>query len=173
VSGSSTGVHALGHVLDGGSYLLGAANVWDGRGEVYWNRTRVYTGVATNPHIPPPPETNAPNVAQVGTNTLTTWRYPLDTNEKKTRLQALYLAGQIGKSGVITSLAIYVSGYPTITLPEYTIRLAHTPINRLANPWATRGTPRRPPTQRWATPPMSPPIRPPGPARSRGAARGR
>jgi hypothetical protein len=57
VSGSSTGVHSLGHVLDGGSYLLGAANVWDGRGEVYWNRTRVYTGVATNPHIPPPPET--------------------------------------------------------------------------------------------------------------------
>jgi len=136
VSGSSTGVHALGHVLDGGSYLLGAANVWDGRGEVYWNRTRVYTGVATNPHIPPPPETNAPNVAQVGTNTLTTWRYPLDTNEKKTRLQALYLAGQIGKSGVITSLAIYVSGYPTITLPEYTIRLAHTPLNSLSNQWA-------------------------------------
>jgi hypothetical protein len=40
-------------------------------------------------------------------------------------LQALYLAGQIGKSGVITSLAIYVSGYPTITLPNIRSGGAH------------------------------------------------
>lgn len=134
-SGTGVGPHNLGSALYSGYYAVGAQNERDGRGVLYWNRTRVFTDTGSYTTAPPPAVTNPPNVVAVGTNT-TTWRYPLDTKYKKSRLQVLYLADQMVQSGNITQMDIYVAGKPRIPLSNFTVRLKHTSVTVQSNRWA-------------------------------------
>ena len=134
-SGASVGLHNLGSALYSGCYAIGAQNEHDGRGVLSWNRTRVFTDTGSYTAAPPPAVTNPPNVVQVGTNT-TTWRYPLDTKYKKSRTQVLYRSDQLGQSGSITQMDLYVAGKPRIPMSNFTVRLKHTSAAVQSNRWA-------------------------------------
>ncbi len=75
----------------------------------------------------------------IGTNT-DSWEYPMGTHYHDERLQAIYLAGEVGGPARITSLALQVAAPPGQTLTNWTIRLKHTPLSSYAAPlWEDRG----------------------------------
>jgi hypothetical protein len=133
-SGASAGLHQLGSKLYNGYFAIGGQNEYDGRGTVYWNRTRIQSQIGSQTSAPPPVVTNDLDVVEIGRGD-GTWRYPLNTQYKKSRIQVLYLTNQIARSGVITQLEIYVSGYPRIPMSNYTIRLQHVLVTNLTTSW--------------------------------------
>ncbi len=137
-SGNSAGPHFLGSALYSGYLALGAQNEYDGRGTACWNRVRVYSDVGPQTSAPPAVATNEQNVVEIGQGD-GTWRYPINTRYRKSRIQMLYLTNQIARSGVITQLEMYVSGYPLIWLSNYTIRLQHTAATNLTSSWVSNG----------------------------------
>jgi uncharacterized repeat protein (TIGR01451 family) len=64
---------------------------------------------------------------------------PLDTSKQDNRLQALYLASQIGAAGPITSLALNVAVVPGQAMNNWTIRMKHTPASQFGTSWESGG----------------------------------
>jgi len=64
----------------------------------------------------------------IGTGT-STWEYPMYTWYEDSRTQVIYLAGEIGNSGDITELALYVESVPGWPLDNWTIRMKHTSMS--------------------------------------------
>ena len=56
------------------------------------------------------------------------WDYPLACYKQDARTQVIYPAAEIGSSGLITGLSLYVYGIPSQPLNAWTIRLKHTPL---------------------------------------------
>jgi hypothetical protein len=69
----------------------------------------------------------------VGTGT-STWDFPMQTYWHDSRTQVIYLAGEIGTSGDITALALYVATLPGQPLNNWTIRMKHTAMNSYGTP---------------------------------------
>ena len=68
------------------------------------------------------------------------WNYPMGAYFHDQRLQAIYLAGELGAPAKITSLALSVSARPGQTLSNWTIRLKHTPLSHYTQgAWETEG----------------------------------
>ena len=68
------------------------------------------------------------NTITIGIGTLT-WSYPMYTYYHDSRTQVIYLASEIGSSGNITELALYVSTVPGQIMNNWTIRMKHTSMN--------------------------------------------
>ena len=64
----------------------------------------------------------------IGTGTAT-WQYPMHTFWHDSRTQVIYLASEIGFSGVISDLALDVETVPGQTLNNWTIRMKHTSLD--------------------------------------------
>jgi hypothetical protein len=60
-----------------------------------------------------------------GTET-SNWDYPIHTEQQSSRTQVIYLTSEIGRSGVITVLALDVVTIPLQGLENWTIRMKHT-----------------------------------------------
>jgi len=64
----------------------------------------------------------------------------MGTHYHDERLQAIYVASEVGGATRITSLAIEVATPPAQTLSHWTIRLKHTPLTSYAEPlWEDMG----------------------------------
>ncbi len=74
------------------------------------------------------PATADCNDVAIGTGTLG-WDYPMNTSYHDSRTQVIYLAGEIGKSGNITKLALNVMTVPGKVLSNWTIRMKHTALS--------------------------------------------
>lgn len=80
------------------------------------------------------------NTIAIGTGT-SEWGYPMHTSWHDSRTQVIYLAGEIGNSGPITSLALDVVTPPGQTMNNWTIRMKHTTLSEYddyfleANDW--------------------------------------
>mgnify|MGYP000994326464 CR=1 FL=1 len=61
------------------------------------------------------------------------WYMPLAAQMSRT--QTVYLAGEIGSAGWITSLSLNVSTIPAQTLNRFTIRMKHTPLTSYSPPY--------------------------------------
>ncbi|MBN1267969.1 MAG: glycoside hydrolase family 16 protein [Kiritimatiellae bacterium] len=135
--GSPTGTHNLGRALYAAHFNLAHQNSEVGRAYAYFERARVQAEAAeyvdpgsTEPPLPP-------NVVEIGDGSLT-WRNPIDTKYKNSRCQVLYLADQVGRSGLITQLAVRVTTLPG-AMDRYTIRLQNTPITVLTQQFVNTG----------------------------------
>ncbi|MDD5327787.1 MAG: C10 family peptidase [Phycisphaerae bacterium] len=64
----------------------------------------------------------------IGTGT-GTWDYPMHTYYHDSRTQVIYLSSEIGSSGNITKLALYIETVPGQTMDNWTIRMKHTSMN--------------------------------------------
>jgi hypothetical protein len=62
----------------------------------------------------------------IGTGTISTWQYPINTNRDDARTQSIYLAGEIGGPRIITALAIDVVTIPDMAMNNFTIRMKPT-----------------------------------------------
>jgi hypothetical protein len=69
-----------------------------------------------------------PSEATIGTGTVA-WNYPMGTYYHDARPQVIYLAGEIGRAGTISSLALQVTKLPGQILNNWTIRLRHTALS--------------------------------------------
>jgi len=56
----------------------------------------------------------------------TDWGFPMHTFYEDARTQVIYLNSELGASGLLTSLSLYVSDAPGQTMNAWTIRLKHT-----------------------------------------------
>ena len=56
------------------------------------------------------------------------WDYPLACYKQDARTQVIYPAAEIGESGLISGLSLYVYGLPSRPLNAWTIRLKHTSL---------------------------------------------
>ncbi len=68
------------------------------------------------------------------------WGYPMYTYYHDARTQVIYLNGELGAPGLLTSLSLYVSGVPGQTMNAWTIRLKHTSLagySSSAKQWET------------------------------------
>ena len=72
-----------------------------------------------------------------GTNA---WNYPMSTYYHDARTQVIYQTGELGPSGLLTGLSLYVSTLPGLTMNAWTIRLRHTDLagyNAATQRWET------------------------------------
>ncbi|MEO8428176.1 MAG: Calx-beta domain-containing protein, partial [Verrucomicrobiota bacterium] len=69
------------------------------------------------------------------------WSEPLGTIYEDSRVQIIYLAGEVGAPRLITALAIHVTAVPALTLNRWTIRMKHTSLSRygLTPAWERTG----------------------------------
>jgi uncharacterized repeat protein (TIGR01451 family) len=67
--------------------------------------------------------------AQIGHQT-TVWEYPMGTFYHDSRIQSIYLAGEVGPARWLTGLGLYVVDLPGQTLNRWTIRLKHTALSQ-------------------------------------------
>ena len=74
---------------------------------------------------PKGPCTGDSTTVTIGTGT-SDWNYPMRTGYEDSRTQAIYLASEIGASGAIGTLALYVTKVPGQTMKNWTIRMKHT-----------------------------------------------
>jgi uncharacterized repeat protein (TIGR01451 family) len=65
---------------------------------------------------------------QVGRAT-TMWEYPMGTYYEDSRIQSIYLAGEVGPARLLTGLGLYVVSPPWQVLNRWTIRLKHTALS--------------------------------------------
>jgi hypothetical protein len=64
-------------------------------------------------------------IVTIGNGT-TDWEFPMHTWYHDSRTQAIYRNYEIGRSGTISGLALYVSRIPGLPLKNWTIRMRHT-----------------------------------------------
>jgi hypothetical protein len=64
-------------------------------------------------------------IITIGTGT-SSWDYPIHTRNQDSRTQVIYLASEIGRGGMIKSLAIDITTVPPQNLENCTIRMKHT-----------------------------------------------
>jgi len=76
---------------------------------------------------------NLPEERTVGAGA-STWNYPLTTLYHDARTQAIYLAGDLGGAGTISSLALDVHTAPGIAMSSWTVRMKHTALARYDAP---------------------------------------
>ncbi|MHA3774957.1 lamin tail domain-containing protein [Verrucomicrobiota bacterium sgz303538] len=72
------------------------------------------------------PGANPPITIGTGTGN---WTFPLTSEYSGARTQAIYLANEIGGSGKITALSLYVTAPPGQALNNWTIRMKHTALS--------------------------------------------
>lgn len=68
----------------------------------------------------------------IGTGT-SSWDYPMHTANHDSRTQVIYLAGEIGKAGVIKELYLYVTTVPGQIMYNWTIRMKHTTLSQYSS----------------------------------------
>ncbi len=70
----------------------------------------------------------------------TPWAYPLGTLYHDSRIQTIYLAGEIGSAGRVSALSLNVQNPPGQTLSNWTIRIKHTLLSSYDQPaWEASG----------------------------------
>jgi predicted outer membrane repeat protein len=75
----------------------------------------------------------------IGTGT-NTWYYPLSTSFHDARTQTIYLAGEIGNSYTINSLALNLTVVPGQVMNNFTIRMKHTDLSAYSSfMWESSG----------------------------------
>jgi len=78
---------------------------------------------------------STPAYVEIGSG-ITAWGYPFYTSWCKARSQIIYLSNEIGTSGTINSVAVYVTVIPGQVMYNFTIRMKHTSISSY-NPGVT------------------------------------
>ena len=63
--------------------------------------------------------------AKIGSGT-EPWSEPLGTSYEDSRVQIIYLAGEIGSARQITALSLNVTNFPSLPLTRWTLRMKHT-----------------------------------------------
>ena len=71
---------------------------------------------------------STPAYVEIGSG-ITAWGYPFYTSWCKARSQIIYLSNEIGTSGTINSVAVYVTVIPGQVMYNFTIRMKHTSIS--------------------------------------------
>jgi subtilisin family serine protease len=74
------------------------------------------------------PNSNPCTDITIGTGT-SSWNYPMHTKNDDSRTQVIYLASEIGTSGIIKSLALNVTAIPGQIMYNWTIRMKHTALS--------------------------------------------
>ncbi|MBW8001924.1 MAG: M6 family metalloprotease domain-containing protein [Planctomycetes bacterium] len=78
------------------------------------------------------------NEIEIGTGA-TASSYPISTYYEKRRTQTIYLSSEIGESGTITDIALYVTEVPAMVRNDWTIRMKHTTDSSTGRDWEDTG----------------------------------
>ena len=74
------------------------------------------------------PNSNPCTDVTIGTGT-SSWNYPMHTKNDDSRTQVIYLASEIGTSGIINSLSLNVTTIPGQIMHNWTIRIKYTTLS--------------------------------------------
>ncbi len=144
----SNGIYALSKVPSSSTYTVSVTK----SGYTFTNQG-VTTGTSTHDQgtsgnkwgidfVGTPPVSGGCSTVTIGTGT-STWGYPMYTYYHDSRTQVIYLAAEIGDSGNISELTLYVEAVPGYPLNNWTIRMKHTSMSSYstasldANGWTT------------------------------------